>query len=375
MKLDAILTNPLSAWRYMERWVNDGSPSGFTKTNGPPSEFHPVFGHESFKISALSSREELSLGYWPNKEIPEGAWAHPILTKKQTQTILNVTPTASGRTVWPLNSFYHIKLSYPLILGRVKRKIPFRVAAAGYENSIYIAQIAKKCQKPFQVLPEIAVRGTVIDGEEHCCILREIKNITQGYVIPIFSLLSIDKNIPNEKTLLNQILHHSNYSERDNFLKNEILIPLIDIFSFFLEKGILPEFNGQNVLVSFNKNWTVKEFIIRDLSRSERFHPNFPSDLLKHSRKVKVLNRNSQAEYCAIRTSLAFDFKLSQYILKPIAQYAQHPEKLKKEIAKYAQSILTLSYFPKNRKWHTLKPVLLTNGEVPLLTHENPQWR
>src|ERR1017187_4224172 len=155
MLLHTISMHPADSLRYMERFVNDGSPSGFSKLYTTSAETSPFGKTHGFHLyiaqgSADHFRTWGSIPRWPVEPFADDdAWilVHPDMAADYSfaevgislvrQDRYIVCPTASGRTVQFTNvqNEDYVKLHYVGILGRVDRRLPYKATISGPEVS------------------------------------------------------------------------------------------------------------------------------------------------------------------------------------------------------------------------------------------------
>lgn len=141
-------------------------------------------------------------------------------------------------------------------------------------------------------------------------------------LVPAFSLFAGGVPSPYGRPLVIQILEmlSERPTETETFISYFVL-PALEAFAFLaLDLGLIPEMHAQNVLFEVNPTLKKMRLIIRDLG-----------DLFKDY--VVRRERNLHTSFCSFKTldprvdpdlfqrrSFAFDFKLSHYLLHPLAQ-------------------------------------------------------
>jgi len=413
MLLSEILSHPYSSRYYLERYVNDGSPSGFstkytTRPNTSPFELNPWF-HPYICYAPKASFKEY--GNIPQIDFElstkENNWiiVHPDMVEnpffkneafhiEQTKE-LKVLPTASGRTVQILEKFNedYIKLHYVGILGRISRELPYYKAMAGPEISSLISTAiqSKILDKKISILPETGARVLINnENKEWGMIWRE--NIPFGlskekykYLFPSFSLFSMDRLNNHHYPLLKQIIDHYEYNPEE-YLLETILFPLIKSYFSLIEKlGLQAELNSQNLMLAFDENFHNCSFVLRDLESIDKditlmksLNLNFKSECYPY----KCIEE-SQYNY-QIKHSFMYDFKLGESILEPLINILQTYYKITKEslqlkIKQHASEYikkLPETFFPKD-KWYGFDKVLVdqSKSERPYLIYNNPKFR
>jgi len=412
--LESIKENPYSAWLYLERYVNKGSPSGYTRKYHPPGEFDPQSNSEYFILSqySIASSELITYGQIPNcleVNCDENLsfFMHPIMTlykdffswiglqpnELSTYACFHASPTASGRTVWlHKDQPIHLKFHYPGVLGRVNRELPFHKAIAGPELWFSIKPFLDtgKAPKTLSFLPEIAARiwypprGNIKSIGVIVRDARPYPNKSKRCLIPFFALFSQDLKAPKDRLLIFQILDNANNPA--NMLFEYILKPLIESYTYLtFDLGILPEINAQNILLELSLDFLPTRIVLRDISRTEKnldlrrkigLQTNFKSG------SYKTIDASINRELSEIRHSFSFDFKLSTYVIGELIdccakEYQFKPKyldelvrELFEELGKYNIS----HYFPHGNVWYSHDKILLTNKR-PYIQNKNPRFR
>jgi len=148
---------------YMERYLNDGSPSGFSFRNTPTPGFRAHDSINSFEIPIFNCSEldAVSVGNTHTlaaKELP----VHPdmldafeAISGKTPFRKLKAMPASSGRTllVFSDNGLFYAKVAYQGLLGRVTRKMTkAHILSAIEVSSVYESAIAaRKMPRSFHI--------------------------------------------------------------------------------------------------------------------------------------------------------------------------------------------------------------------------------
>lgn len=415
MLLKTIEENPECAWLYLERYVNKGSPSGYTRKYHPPGEFDPRSDNEYFILPqySINTSELITYGQVPNSieidcDKSLSFFMHPIMLlhkefstwtglhpdELSIHTYFHTSPTASGRTVWlhNLDQLLHLKLHYPGVLGRVNRELPFHKTIAGPELWFSIKPFldSGKAPQTLSFLPEIAARiwyppkGNI---ESIGFIFRNARpypNKQKRYLIPFFSLFSQDLKAPTDRLLIFQLLDNTNNPADTLF--EYILKPIIESYTYMaFELGILPEINAQNILLEVSPDFLPTRIVLRDISRMEKnLHLRREKGLQTNfkSGSYKIIDTTINREFSEIRHSFSFDFKLSNYIIGELIdccakEYQFKPEyldKLVKDLFEKMGSSNISRYFPHGNVWYSHDKILLT-GDRPYIRNKNPRFR
>lgn len=130
MKLDKIASNPREALNYLERFVNNGSPSGFTWKYTTSKSTSPLLGDKSYKLMVCYANDDFlsTYGNYPKflNSDPKAILIHPDNAKDERVSMfdieesgIQVTPTSSARTVQLCDYPGYLKLNYWGMIGRV----------------------------------------------------------------------------------------------------------------------------------------------------------------------------------------------------------------------------------------------------------------
>jgi len=323
---------------YMERYVNDGSPSGFTFKYTSSKEYSPRQGKNNFRIpimfsDLIKSYSIVSTSHIDNKLLT-GIPLHPdffeiIKNKISEWEVLNFTnyPTASIRTLLSLDkkNKYYLKLHYAGILDRINRFLPYRKAIAEVELSYYFQKIIENDKlDSFGILRSILSNTYMSENENNqfSYILREYapfphKNI-DIVLIPYFSLFSIDIYNKKDKRILYQLLEDKD-SPLDCFL-DKIIFPVLENYIYFVKNyGFLPEINAQNILLELSADNKIGRVIFRDLMGVEKdisIRKSLGLNVDFDSIDYKTISKDDKNYYK--RHSFSYDFKLGKYIIEPL---------------------------------------------------------
>ncbi len=415
MKLDALARDPLAAWLHLERYVNKGSPSGFSEVNRPPGAYDPRGLADSFQIPCvwLGNESVKGIGDWP-PELPRDQQRslafllHPAMTATEAVQrqlagdrdgsvagiALRVAPTASGRTVWvhDLSAPLHLKLHYPGVLGRVDRALPAIKAVAGWEISRDIVEAIDRGEAPncLALLPETCARWwspSLDPGTSIGLIARAASPYPQAvsgtYLIPVFALISRDSRAMDDAPLLAQLLDRATNPE--SLLIERILQPLVRAYCYLaFERGLLPELNAQNVLLEVSSDHIPLRLVLRDMSRVEKaLHIRRGRGLSVSflSAPYKCIDTTADPGLAMIRHSFSFDFKLGLYCLAELvdtaAAHGLDGARLDASVREYVERIAGPSlreYLPSGRRWYAHEKILLTE-QRPYVARDNARFR
>ena len=333
---------------YLENFVNDGSPSGFSTIHVPPPGMQPGTADTVLlDVVEVVDRIVAQYGHWclPSMADCESTGrkvvlVHPaalegMLAEYAPAQLAKVGEveawlTASGRTfvLKPLEDGAYAKLHYPGILGRVRRELPLVKALAGFEVSCELERFVRSVHYA-GILRETGFRSVMwpgsysFDSSSWSCIMREAKvypyRDISGILIPVFSLFGADSERPSDPTLVVQFCEASRSADAVEWLLEELLVPLVRCYlAVTFDVGVMPELNAQNVLFEYDGHFRV---VLRDMSRMEKLlHVRRRRDLSEvfASLPYKGLDLDTEPEFAKIRHSFSFDFKFSTYVIDPL---------------------------------------------------------
>jgi hypothetical protein len=369
--------NQLDKYLHFEQHVNPGSPSGFSAVHRPPPECDPLLVR-SFQLPLiqvpLSNR--LQVGALPESvPLSEDVVAvYPTDRRSLECGVLagEVTcyPTASGRTVVVVGAegdkrLWHIKLSYPGVLGRVDRELPWLKAVAGVENTRDLQKHPEGGSLAF--LPELACRGVWTGSHTTCYVLRDHvpwPRGSGGELVPWFSLLAGGP--------LGAGAFEAVFGEADLERAWGVLEALLrGYFSWVFEIGVMPEMNAQNLLVESGSEGELR-LVARDLGRAERLlHVRRRAGLStpQLSPTYKVIDADADPTTARTRHSFSFDFKLSKYVIEPfivaLEAHVEQATKLSKWVRELTRDLIAADpdaarWFPSPKTSYGHDKVMLT---------------
>ncbi len=405
----------LESLPYLERYVNNGSPSGFTdryttsfhtKPFSLTPFFHPyicVAPNESFinygNIPTLNDIQEIRGNNW--------LIVHPDMKDKPLFDSVNVSlkeseqiklvPTSSGRTVELLGSITkgYFKLHYTDIIGRITRQLDFNQAVSGPEISEHFISLIDKNQLDNRItlMPETGAR--VFKGKENNktvewgMVWREkdpykIDYNEIKYIIPVFSLFGKDRQAKKDKPLLKQIIELKS-ANPTAYVLEQLIFPMIECyFNVIKNSGIQPEWHAQNLLIGFTKDFAPVKLIMRDLESMDKdltFMERINMKVEFQSYPFKCIFKE-QWNY-QIKHSFMYDYKFGEYIIEPLLNFLKKSfqiETLPLQQDIKLHSKIFIDEFPKDffpKDWFVFRKVLIdqTSDKRPYVKKKNPKFR
>lgn len=416
MKISTIQNDPIKALAYMERYVNEGSPSGFSfsHTSSPNTEPKSLtYGFPLLEFLPIPNVSIHNLGHLPldlfhdrGNEVamlvhPDMKNASPLrylCREDYYDTAFLVQPTSSPRTlgIFHKSNKGFVKLHYENYLGRIRRRLTLKHAQSAIENTQILDYLISHKYMPesFSYYPETGARVYERKYRNELIswgmVWRSI-NI-QGtnakkiiYQIPGFSLFAKDMREPTYPNILVQLgeIHSNN---RIRFLIDDLLIPLIEnYFAMLIYGGLQGEWHSQNVLFGFDENWKFISVVLRDMESIDRDLPFLSQSV--HNIKIESFPYKciENDHNYAIRHSFMFDYKFGNYLLAPLIDCAGtswniDTFSINREITDFVMEQLKLlptNFFPRNGCWYSFANQLIdqTKSERPYLYHKNPRFR
>lgn len=341
MKLADVLAQPEAAWLAMERYVNDGSPSGVTTTTSArtsPTGPYPDFELPFYSCPGLTMRTTRPA--LPDPGLPgEALPVHPDLDSATEGGLaedhppalvgtVRVAPTSSGRTVAvtnPRRHPVHIKLHYPRILGRFPRRIDVRRADAALDTTALLVDHRAELPSDVAFLPEPAA---LVAPSGIAAILRwptPYPHHDAVALVPLFALFSRDRRHPDDPTLLQQILEGD--PDPATTVWDRLLRPIVDGWVHLAVRlGLVPEWNAQNLLVELAPDGQLHRIVFRDLEGNHRdptHRPDWASPIEATDHRVLTTEDTAARQ----QRSWLYDFKLGDYVIEPlVASTARRPD-------------------------------------------------
>ena len=372
-----MISNVLDRYLQFEQRVNPGSPSGFSAKHRPPPQYDPLMVNSfSLPLIRVAARDLVQVGAVPESVplhddvVPVYPTDRPTLERGVPDGEVTCYPTASGRTVIIVGvgkeqRLWHVKLSYPGILGRVYRELPWLKAVAGVENTRDLQERGGGGFLAF--LPELACRGVWTESQTTCFVLRDHAPWPQhlgGELVPWFSLLAGGTAAANA---WDAVFGEASFDRAWGLLESL----LRGYFSWVLEFGVMPEINAQNLLVESGPSGTLRP-VARDLGRAERLlhvrrRAALPDPQL--SPAYKVIDADADLTTAQTRHSFSFDFKLSKYVIAPFIEalgpYVETATQLSDRVRELTRDLIAADpdaarWFPPRQHSYGHEKVLLT---------------
>ncbi|MBT3642649.1 hypothetical protein HN604_03470 [archaeon] len=342
MKLEHLLSDPVSACVHAERYINFKEATR-PYTLGVLSPEHSAYkGPEKIVLERFKiPRSKAIIHHNPEEESPlEKAFQdeehvyfipHPgvrgqgfaeeyeRLEKMSVEkSTLCADPTASNRTFKvsePLTSY--VKTSFPARISGCKRTLH----KEDIEESLWLTQeLDFQCGK--DNLPKTFSYNREPLGIEIPLVRRLGGMILREYdsfphhkplKIPLASVCSPDLKKPEDPLLIEQLAELEGTSVRDYFLER-IVVPLIDIWNWFnFQLGVIPNLHGQNLLYQLDQDFADPLFSFRDFN-GNLINPCkrvLPSHEDESSKQDILWDQRQLKEYM----TLSYDFIIGELFL------------------------------------------------------------
>lgn len=400
---------------YLERYVNNGSPSGFTdryttsfhtKPFSLTPFFHPFIceaPNESFinygSLPTVNDIQELQGNNWlivhPDmKDKPLFKSEHVSIKEAEH---VKLVPTSSGRTLELLDSTTkgYFKLHYTDVIGRITRELDFKKAVSGPEISEHLISLIdkNKLDSRITLMPETGAR--IFKGKENDKTVEwgmvwrakdayKIDYNKIKYIVPVFSLFGKDRQAKRDKTILEQIIRNKSLNPTEYVLE-QLIFPMIEYyFNLIKNSGIQPEWHAQNLLVGLTKDFVPVKFIMRDLESMDKDLTFMESINMKvdfKSYPFKCIFKE-QWNY-QIKHSFMYDYKFGEYIIQPMLNFLKkyfevETLPLHQEIKLHSKKFIDdfpKDFFPK--EWFVFRKILIdqTSDKRPYVKKKNPKFR
>lgn len=286
------------------------------KANPDPHILDKIFRKKQFK-------------FFIHPEMMESYKHNGFDIKEQGQ--IPVSPTSSTRTVITRHQNYNfmIKLDLARKIGDNKRNIKRKHVEFSHK---ICKELEDTKHPPFiAYLPETIGMLCQICNNETGIIFREYqpKPIIneKRYLIPFFSLFSIDRDNPKDKLLLQQITEENciNPKEYLDFFIEQILTPYLDTWCYLaVKKGLIFELHPQNTLLEIDANAKPQRIVFRDfqdffvepeLRIENGLDLNFDRNVLGKSTKNYLVQEKVITDFRRCRQiscSLTYDYRVSR---------------------------------------------------------------
>lgn len=409
MKAKDLFVNMNKSYVHLERYVNNGSPSGHSERKTTSLATSPFEGAERFSLlefpdedieTRVLGQEHPLFQRGVNYAHPDSAASAILLGggRRIGATAFEVSPTAGGRTMvlrdGPTRGY--LKLTYDVgRLGRVDRQLSLKLCQSCLEvgSALKTCIDDEKMPSGFSLLLESSARVSLIPREGGSygwgVIFREHQPYPYRshdiHLIPGFSLFGVDRKSRGDELLINQFIE-LNGAEPRAYLVNLLRLIVDCYWSIVLSCAFHAELHAQNCLFEVDKQFNIIRLVLIDLQSVDKDLP-----------LARRLGLRDQWESCPeacfdesiyfypIRSSYIYDFKVGMYLLKPLigavaAKYPIDVAGVETEIRNYVRdrytSLLPGDYFPADGCWYDCdNSERLPGQRRQYYPHENPVFR
>lgn len=342
----------------LERFTNDGSPTGLTWSHSSSPGTCPRRSARSFALPLLrvAPNECWSQGL-PGDFVEKAEVLFPIhpdcvhlLSRSLHQRLLQdrrrpllVMPTGSPRTVFALEGRWRgfVKLDYPPVLGRFSRALCGQKLRQGLavSEALLSQEAAKQAVYHF---PETgACEISAEPARRAGALFRDAHPTGPEYdeLVPVCSLFARDWFDTERKTepLVKRLAQKRGGVD---WISNALILPLVKSFWTLVTRfGLWPEAHAQNIVVGF-KSGEVAGIVWRD-GQGFWMDPLF----WRGAPDPRIRSLPAEAQDATARRSFLFDNIFSQYVLEPLiagcAGLALGAEQfLVAEVARFSRAVL-----------------------------------
>jgi hypothetical protein len=406
--MDAKLLFEEDSYIYLERYVNNGSPSGF-HSRTTSLETSPMEGEERFPLIEFDDTD-LECTYLGAEHplFQRGVnYAHPDSLhsenligsqRKLAKSKLVVSPTSGGRTMLlrAPDAGGFLKLTYDVSrIGRVDRQLSLKHCQSSLEVSAAMKAGAESGSLPpeFSLLLEESAKVSHLRiGEaefEWGTVYRDSRAYPYAThataLVPGFSLFGADHDSPDSPLLINQLIELNGSDPREYLLK--VLRMIVDCYwSVVLACAFHPETHGQNCLFEVGEDFGIERLVIKDMDSIDKDLPLARFWGLRDTwDSDPYMCFDGRTYFYSIRPSFVYDFKVGEYLLSPLidavtSHYRIDPKSIEYEVRTYVKETylwqLPNWYFPPDGCWYDCDNSERKPGtKRKYFAHENPKFR
>lgn len=395
---------------HLERFVNDGSPSGFTEVHKTSASADPFTGEDSFHLLEFEDGdcdvrvlgEECDYFKGTVNFVHPDSLDSPTLAEAKRKVVrspLVVSPVAGGRTMLvrgDVSRRGYIKLTYDVSrIGRVDRQLSLRHCQSSLEVSDVLkgaldkGALGDRCA----LLREPSARVSMLNTKDGLYEWGTIFRERQPYpyladaraIVPGFSLFGRDRKDDDHRALVCQFIELGGYAPKAYLM--DLLRSVIDSYwKIVLSTGLHIECHGQNCLFEVNSDLKMRRFIVKDMDSVDKDLPlqrflGVKSEWESHP----YMCMDESIYYYTIRASYMYDFKLGEYLLTPIIRsvceaFDLDQRAIESELREHVRANyidhLPPSYFPEDGCWYDCDNTERQPGtRREYFPHPNPRFR
>lgn len=411
MRLDELLSGDREvSYIYLERYVNDGSPTGFTEVHKTSEATNPFTGAECFPLLEFcdSDLDIVNLGQDCSYLRGSTNFAHPDSVNSQVlhgsgrtlkESAFMVSPVAGGRTMILRDGSVrggYLKLTYDVSrIGRVDRQLTIKHC----ESSLEVSEVLQAASKRGLLSPntalmlEPAARVSLLPTPgglyEWGTIFRERHPYPAGasdaLLIPGFSLFGHDRKSQSDNALIVQMIRCGGYDPKQYLV--DLATMIVDAYWAIVHACALHiECHGQNCFFEMTPDFKINRIVVKDMDSVEKDIPLAEFlGVARDWRSYPYMCMSPEVWYYPIRASYMYDFKLGEYLLSPLiacvsAAFNLREDEVDLEISDHVRRThlagLPPSYFPADGCWYDCDNTERKPGERrQYFAHPNPRFR
>jgi hypothetical protein len=399
MRLEEIFDTPIPTFIHLERYVNDGSPSGFTGQRGVSPAYAPRGPAQDFEVPVLLMPNDDVVSFGDMATVRRLLGAPPSCTPipvhpdilpeiRAVPGVLGVgaisiraQPTASERTLLTAGPQpICLKLHYPRLIGRFRRDMPLFKWLGAQDSGRFLRDYLRR-RELIGIFDEPAGAFVFHGSAGFGTIFRSLPLIGDNEaLVPAFSLFARDRRAPEDPSLLEQLVRAERLTPA--WFCDELVRPLLKAYvELSTAAGLIPECNAQNLVVSLAAGSPKVRWHLRDMEDVWKdVTVRQARGLESYCVPYHTIDLSTDADYFQ-RRSFLFDFKLGEYLLGPLVEaaaplFAVPTEALVAEIRSLSRDLwsATPGYFASEDIWYGY-PDVAEVSRATYVAHRGPQFR
>ncbi len=347
MLKDLLKKSPEEAFIYLERRMNNENfPADIAE------DYKPHSGIDKFELPfVLLDLDEVNhFEVGPDKRLVESLYVgnkirffvHPemhqdyknkgLIRLASKDGSINVSPTSSTRTVFTREKGYNFMIKTDL-----EKKLGDGIKKLKGKHLEHIKNIGVEFEqanlpKCFSYLPESIGAVYYSNGKEVGMFAREFNTrpkigTSRKYILPFFSLFSLDTTNKKDPFLLCQIMENVNKKRglELSLFSERILEPYLNAWAYLiLERGLVLEMHAQNTLLEIDEKGNPLRIVYRDfqdvfidteIRRAKRLHSDFNRNIVGQAERTYKIGNEiiKDSKKCRqISYSLSYDYRMGR---------------------------------------------------------------
>lgn len=411
MNIRQLQTADDSGYLHLERYVNDGSPSGFTDVHTVSEATNPFTGAERFPLLQFSDKDLETALLGTDEPYLRGShnFAHPDSITSEvlrtagveiTQSPVIVSPASGGRTMVIRDGQVgtgFLKLTYDVSrIGRVDRQLALKHCVSSLEVSDTLKAAADDGRltprTAFLLEPSarVSLLPTPTGPYEWGTIFRERRPYPYAPItdrrmlIPGFSMFGTDRSAKTDRPLIVQMIEMGGYDPMAYLL--DLLTMIVDSYWSIVHACALHiECHAQNCHFEVTSDWRVTRLVVKDMDSVDKDLPLARHLGVEREWHSDYLSMTEEVHYYPIRASYMYDFKLGEYLMTPLikavaAAFPVSGDDVSAVIREHVRSThldgLPPAYFPDDGCWYDCDNTERKPGtQRKYFPHPNPRFR